>query len=68
MNVKHTWPAVTVCGGGKPKCVGVKKNWKKGGGVWKFIPPRLQSVGVSRRYPPVLDPEDLGERKKIQEK
>ena len=53
--------------GGKPKCVGVKKIGKKGVGVWKFIPPRMQSVGVLRRYPPVLDPEDLGERKKNQE-
>ena len=43
---------------------GKKKLEKKGGGVWKFIPPRLQSGGVLRRYPPVLDPEDLGIREK----
>ena len=27
----------------------------------------MQSVGVLRRYPPVLDPEDLGIREKNQE-
>ena len=41
-----------------------KKIGKKGVGVWKFTPPRLQSGGVLRRYPPVLDPEDLGIREK----
>ena len=60
-------PAVTVCGGVSRNALGKEKIGKKGVGEWKFIPPRMLSVGVLRRYPPVLDPEDLGIREKNQE-
>ena len=41
-----------------------KKLEKKALGYGNLPPPRLQSGGVLRRYPPVLDPEDLGIREK----
>ena len=65
---KHTCPpSCNGVQGGKPKRVGVRRNWKKGVGEWKFIFPCMLSVGVLRRYPPVLDPKDLGIREKNQE-
>ena len=42
---------------------GIGKIEKKGGGQRKSTLQRLQSVGQERRYPPVLDPEDCGDRK-----